>query len=61
VGLLAGKIRLFQEHEDVTRSVVSHRRPGRREPARRVHTADVLEPGLGLFVTPSAGTDHKPR
>ena len=25
------------------------------------HTADVIEPGLGVFVTPSDGTDHKPR
>ncbi len=25
------------------------------------HTADVHEPGRGLFITPGAGTEHKPR
>ena len=37
-------------------------------PARRLinprgvwHTADVHEPGEGLFVTPGLGTEHRPR
>jgi hypothetical protein len=25
------------------------------------HTADVHEPGKGLFVTPGRGTEHRPR
>lgn len=25
------------------------------------HTADVLEPGTALFITPGAGTEHEPR
>ena len=25
------------------------------------HTADVVEPGSGLFITPGRGTTHRPR
>ena len=61
VVLVTGRVRLFQEHEGTTRQVVLTPGKGIVNPPGAWHTADVLEPGLGLFVTPSAGTDHKPR
>ena len=59
--LLEGHIDLIQEidGEEVRTSL----RAGQAviNPPGVWHTADVHEPGRGLFITPGAGTEHKPR
>lgn len=58
---LEGRFRLVQEVDGTERSVEVG-------PGEYVingpgvwHTADVLEPGRGLFITPGRGTRHRPR
>ena len=61
VVLLSGRVDLIQEVDGEERRI--ELRPGQAavNPAGVWHTADVHEPGLGLFVTPGDGTEHRPR
>jgi mannose-6-phosphate isomerase-like protein (cupin superfamily) len=61
VVLLSGRVDLLQEIDGETRRV--ELRPGQAviNPANVWHTADVHEPGEGLFITPGRGTEHRPR
>ena len=61
VVLLSGRVDLIQEIDGEERRV--ELRPGQAvvNPAGVWHTADVHEPGVGLFITPGRGTEHKPR
>lgn len=58
---LSGRIRLHQEADGVTTTVDLG--PGEYivNPPGVWHTADVIEPGTGLFITPGRGTTHRPR
>ena len=61
VVLLSGRVDLIQEIDGEHRRL--ELRPGEAtiNPAGVWHTADVLEPGDGLFITPGRGTEHRPR
>jgi mannose-6-phosphate isomerase-like protein (cupin superfamily) len=61
VVLLSGRVDLIQEIDGTER--VIELRPGHAvvNPPGVWHTADVHEPGDGLFITPGRGTEHKPR
>jgi uncharacterized cupin superfamily protein len=59
--LLEGRVDLIQEIDgDEVRTSL---RGGHAvvNPPGVWHTADVIEPGRALFITPGAGTEHKPR
>ncbi len=58
---LSGRVDLIQDLDGRRRVVELH--PGHAvvNPANVWHTADVHEPGDGLFVTPGRGTEHRPR
>ena len=60
VFLLSGHVDLVQELDGVDHVV--ELRPGEAtiNPANVWHTARVHEPGLALFITPGAGTEHRP-
>jgi len=59
--LLSGRVDLIQEIDG--QEVRTELHPGTAvvNPAGVWHTADVHEPGMGLFITPGAGTEHRPR
>jgi quercetin dioxygenase-like cupin family protein len=59
--LLEGRVDLIQEIDG--REVRTELRAGQAviNPPGVWHTADVHEPGRALFITPGAGTEHKPR
>jgi uncharacterized cupin superfamily protein len=61
VALLTGRCDLIQEIDGEHRRV--ELTPGRAvvNPPGVWHTCDVHEPGLALFITPGAGTEHRPR
>jgi mannose-6-phosphate isomerase-like protein (cupin superfamily) len=61
VVLLSGRVDLIQRIGDTERRVAL--RPGQAviNPTGVWHTADVLEPGDALFITPGQGTEHEPR
>src|SRR5687768_2661534 len=61
VVLLSGRIDLIQEIDGEIRRVPMTAGQTAVNPAGVWHTADVHEPGVGLFITPGAGTEHKPR
>jgi len=58
----SGSITLIQEHPDgrVEQSVIG---PGEYaiNPAGVWHTADIVGEATALFITPGAGTEHRPR
>ena len=58
---LSGRVRLIQEVDGTERAVEVG--PGEYvvNPPGVWHTADVIEPGQVLFVTPGRGTAHRPR
>jgi mannose-6-phosphate isomerase-like protein (cupin superfamily) len=60
VVLLSGRIDLVQDLDGVEHVVAL--RPGQAmvNPVGVWHTARVHEPGVALFITPGAGTEHKP-
>ena len=62
VCLLSGAVDLILAREAEERNV-SLRSPGSFVivPRGTWHTANVLEPGAMLFITPGDGTEHKPR
>ena len=61
VVLLSGRVDIIQEIDGEHRTV--ELRPGQAmvNPRNVWHTADVHEPGEGLFITPGMGTEHRPR
>jgi mannose-6-phosphate isomerase-like protein (cupin superfamily) len=61
VVLISGRVDVIQEIDGEHRRV--ELRPGMAmvNPRGVWHTADVHEPGVGLFVTPGHGTEHRPR
>jgi mannose-6-phosphate isomerase-like protein (cupin superfamily) len=61
VVLLSGRVDVIQEVDGEHRTVAL--RPGQAmiNPRGVWHTADVHEPGQGLFITPGLGTEHRPR
>lgn len=60
VVLLSGRVDIVQEIDGEPRTV--ELRPGEAlvNPKNVWHTARVHEPGLGLFITPGDGTEHRP-
>jgi mannose-6-phosphate isomerase-like protein (cupin superfamily) len=58
---LSGRFRVHQERDGDT--AVVEVGPGEYvvNPPGVWHTADVIEPGNGLFITPGQGTTHRPR
>lgn len=58
---VSGRFRLYQERDGDT--AVVELGPGEYvvNPPGTWHTADVIEPGTGLFITAGQGTDHRPR
>jgi mannose-6-phosphate isomerase-like protein (cupin superfamily) len=61
VVLLSGRIDVIQEIDGEHRRVELHAGQAMVNPRGVWHTADVHEPGKGLFVTPGRGTEHRPR
>jgi len=61
VVLLSGRIDVIQEIDGEHRRVELHAGQAMVNPRGVCHTADVHEPGKGLFVTPGRGTEHRPR
>jgi len=61
VVLLSGRADLIQEIDGAEHRVELH--PGQAviNPTGVWHTADVHEPGRGLFITPGSGTETRPR
>jgi mannose-6-phosphate isomerase-like protein (cupin superfamily) len=60
VYLISGRVDVVQEIDGAERVV--ELRPGQAmiNPTNVWHTARVHEPGSALFITPGAGTEHKP-
>jgi quercetin dioxygenase-like cupin family protein len=61
VMLLSGRVDLLQEIDGETRRTELHPGMAVVNPPGVWHTADVHEPGVGLFITPGRGTEHRPR
>lgn len=61
VVLLEGRCTLWQEVDGVQRSVELTAGQYVVNPTGAWHTADVHEPGRGLFITPGRGTEIRPR
>jgi mannose-6-phosphate isomerase-like protein (cupin superfamily) len=61
VVLLSGRLDVTQDLPDGERTL--ELRPGQAiiNPKGVWHTSDVHEPGEALFITPGAGTEHRPR
>ena len=61
VVLLSGRVDIIQEIDGEHRKVELHAGEAMINPRGVWHTADVHEPGQGLFITPGKGTEHRPR
>jgi mannose-6-phosphate isomerase-like protein (cupin superfamily) len=61
VFLMSGRVDLIQEIDGENRRVELHPGMAVVNPPGVWHTADVHEPGDGLFITPGRGTEHRPR
>jgi mannose-6-phosphate isomerase-like protein (cupin superfamily) len=61
VVLLSGRVDLIQDVDGEERRIELHPGEAIVNPAGVWHTADVIEPGQGLFITPGLGTEHRPR
>ena len=59
--LLSGRVDLIQEVDGQEHRIELHAGDGVLNPPNVWHTADVIEPGDALFITPGEGTEHKPR
>jgi len=59
--LLNGRVDLVQELDGAEHRIELRAGDGVLNPAGIWHTADVIEPGDALFITPGAGTEHRPR
>jgi uncharacterized cupin superfamily protein len=60
VYLLSGRVDVVQEIDGEDHVVALRPGDAMINPANVWHTARVHEPGLALFVTPGAGTEHRP-
>jgi uncharacterized cupin superfamily protein len=60
VYLLSGRVDVVQELDGVEHVVEVRPGDAMINPANVWHTARVHEPGAALFVTPGAGTEHRP-
>jgi mannose-6-phosphate isomerase-like protein (cupin superfamily) len=58
---VSGRFRLHQELDGETTTVEIGAGEYVINPPGAWHTADVIEPGNGLFITPGKGTTHRPR
>ena len=61
VVLLSGRIDVIQDLDGVHRTVPLRAGEAMINPRGVWHTADVHEPGEGLFITPGLGTEHRAR
>jgi mannose-6-phosphate isomerase-like protein (cupin superfamily) len=61
VVLLSGRVELVQDVDGVERRVTLTAGQAIINPPGVWHTADVVEPGRALFITPGRGTEHRPR
>lgn len=61
VVVLSGQVVVIQDLEDGDNAVELGPLQAVVNPRGIWHTADVLEPGDALYVTPGAGTEHRPR
>jgi len=60
VVLLSGRVDVVQDLDDAQRVVALRAGEAMVNPRNVWHTARVHEPGLALFITPGAGTEHRP-
>jgi quercetin dioxygenase-like cupin family protein len=60
VYLLSGRIDIVQETDGADHVVALRPGDAMINPINVWHTARVHEPGVALFVTPGAGTEHRP-
>jgi hypothetical protein len=60
VVLLSGRVEVMQEVEGTRRVVELRAGEGMVDPRNVWHTTVVQEPGAALFITPGAGTEHRP-
>ena len=61
VVLLSGRVDIIQEIDGEHRTVELRAGQAMINPRGVWHTADVHQPGDGLFITPGVGTEHRPR
>jgi quercetin dioxygenase-like cupin family protein len=61
VVLLSGRVDIIQEVDGRRHLVELHAGEALVNPRGVWHTADVHEPGRGLFITPGRGTEHRRR
>jgi uncharacterized cupin superfamily protein len=61
VVLLNGRVDIIQDIDGAHHVVELRAGQAMINPRGVWHTADVHEPGQGLFVTPGRGTEHRPR
>ena len=59
--LLSGRVDLIQDVDGEQKVVELRAGQATINPPNVWHTANVIEPGDALFITPGAGTEHKPR
>lgn len=59
--VVSGRLVVIQELASGENRVELGPRQGLVNPSGAWHTADVLEPGGALYITPGAGTAHRPR
>jgi quercetin dioxygenase-like cupin family protein len=60
VYLLSGRVDLVQDRDGSEHVIELHAGEAAVNPANVWHTARVHQPGWGLFITPGAGTEHRP-
>jgi hypothetical protein len=61
VVVLSGRVDLVQEIEGKVHRQAVGEGQAIINPTGVWHTADVIEPGMALFITPGMGTEHRPR
>jgi len=59
--LVSGKAELVQDLDGTERRATLTAGQAVVNPRGVWHTADVIEPGRALFITPGRGTEHRPR
>ena len=59
--LLNGRVDLIQDLDGTEHRIELKAGDGVLNPPGVWHTADVHDPGDALFITPGAGTEHRPR
>jgi quercetin dioxygenase-like cupin family protein len=61
VVLLDGRVDIIQDLDGEHHTIELRAGEAMLNPRGVWHTADVHEPGRGLFITPGRGTEHRPR